>query len=209
MCDADLCQKIWGLRAVVFHSNSAFDLFNKFQTHFFIAAGCRAALAFLYLLAIFDYVGLPEEEAEKIRETFWNKFMNNFLIHFIYSAFILAWLLCPSRCWYGFLSVLQLFYAVFAVFETSIELKDYIAAQHGGENYEHFKIGMFGYFAHNYLSVVVAFYVGFILVRLSCLSPPKQPDLYVVHVIHDKTKDSSSSSSSEKKSEDSESQKSP
>ncbi|UMM13592.1 hypothetical protein L5515_001778 [Caenorhabditis briggsae] len=92
MCDASLNHRIWGWRAI---------------SHFFAAAGIRAGLAFLYLLALFDYVGLPEEETEKCRETFWDEFMNGFLIHFILSGFILSWILCPSRCWYGFLSAAQ------------------------------------------------------------------------------------------------------
>ncbi|UMM13593.1 hypothetical protein L5515_001779 [Caenorhabditis briggsae] len=174
-------------------------------SHFFAAAGIRAGLAFLYLLALFDYVGLPEEETEKCRETFWDEFMNGFLIHFILSGFILSWILCPSRCWYGFLSAAQILYAMYYIPVTTIIFKDYISAQ--DENtHEYFKIGMFGYFAHRYLSALSSFYIGFFLMRISCVSPQKQTDLYVVHVYHEKTDDDSSSSST-KKTEESESSK--
>ncbi|EGT32784.1 hypothetical protein CAEBREN_25751 [Caenorhabditis brenneri] len=69
---------------------------------------------------------------------------------------------------------------------------------------------MFGFFGHGYASAASGIYIGLFLMRLSFLSPPKRPDLYVVHVIHSSNSDESSSSS-EKKSEESgsESQKSP
>ncbi|CAO4362013.1 unnamed protein product [Caenorhabditis nigoni] len=191
MCDANLNHRIWGWRAI---------------THFFAAAGIRAGLAFLYLLALFDYVGLPEAEAEKCRETFWGEFMNGFLIHFISSGLILSWILCPSRCWYGFLSAVQILYAIYYIPVTTITFKEYISAQN--ENtHEYFKIGMFGYFAHRYLSALSSFYIGFFLMRISCVSLPKQTDLYVVHVYHEKTENDDSSSSSTKKTEDTESSK--
>ncbi|CAP03132.1 uncharacterized protein CELE_ZK39.10 [Caenorhabditis elegans] len=172
--------------------------------HILIAAGINAALALLYLLALFDFAGFTKDEVIKYKDVFYG-YLNVCVLRLIYAAFIVALLMCPSKVWYGIVSVLKILHASSTLIITSIVLRNYIIACNG-QMYEPFKFGKFGTFVCLYASSFVTIYIAAILIKLSVFSPSKPKDLYVIQVVGPSSSEKGSRTSSEKQSEASSSQ---
>ncbi|CAI2317218.1 unnamed protein product [Caenorhabditis sp. 36 PRJEB53466] len=158
----------------------------KARTHFYVNSIVHLAMSLFALLAIIDYVRLPEDASSELKLAFWIQFMWFIMASVFTAAICLSFVFCPNHIWYGILSIFLGLLGTYGLINETYVLAKYGILRTDDRKkvqlLEHYKGSMAGTSLQMFLSAASSFYLSAVLFKLSFLYTlkPDAGDIYII-----------------------------